>query len=420
MDALGRIFDNRLSAATEGAEGAVRAIIADVRERGDTALLEYTRRWDYADAQTLRVSESEIADAVARVRDTELWPVLTLAADRIRDFHERQKRQTWMDTSRSGEILGQIVRPLERVGVYVPGGTAAYPSTVLMAALPAVVAGVPSVAITTPPSRDTGSPPDATLAAAFVAGVSEVYAVGGAQAVAALAYGTDTIARVDKIVGPGNLYVNFAKRLVYGAVGIDMLAGPSEVAVLADENADADAAAADILTQAEHDKNSSVLIATPSEAWARKVADAITRQLETLPRAGIASAALETNSYIVVTQTLGEAAEVVSRYAPEHLHVDVQEPWGILASVKNAGAILIGRHSSAPLGDYIAGPSHTLPTSGCARFASPLNVDDFYKKTSVLYFGQEAAGRLAESAATFADFEGLEGHARAARRHSAL
>ena len=410
-------FESRLAPQSEEAEGAVREIVAAVRAEGDAALLRYTRQWDNPQASLLRVPTQAIDAAAERVqRDTDLWPVLTLAAERIRRFHEAHKRQTWLDTSRPGETLGQIIRPLKRVGVYVPGGTAAYPSTVLMTTIPALVAGVSEVALVTPPQRETGLPPDATLAAARLAGVGEIYAVGGAQAVAALAYGTETISRVDKVVGPGNLYVNLAKRLVYGTVGIDMLAGPSEVAYLADEGADPAQAAADILAQCEHDRNCSALVATPSEGWAKRLVAEIEQQCETLPRAAIVRAALEANGFIVVTGDLSEAAEIVSRYAPEHLHVEVREPWAILGRIENAGAILVGAHTSASLGDYLAGPSHTLPTAGCARFASPLNIDDFTKKTSLLYFDAGAASALAGAAATFARFEGLEGHVRAAQR----
>ena len=407
-------FDSRLSPATDSVEAAVRGILAAVCERGDEAVLELTQRFDFPQASTLRVAEAAIDAAVARVRATELWPVLQLAAERIRAFHMRQVKQSWMDTSQPGEILGQIVRPLGRVGVYVPGGTAAYPSTVLMAAIPALVAGVPSVALATPPNHETGLPPDATLAAAQVAGVTEVYAMGGAQAIGALAYGTQSIERVDKVVGPGNLYVNLAKRLVYGTVGIDMLAGPSEIAVLADDTADPAIAAADILAQCEHDTHCSALVVTPSEAWAQRLMGEIECQLETLPRAEIVRRALEANGFVVITRDVSEAALVVSLYAPEHLHIVTADPWGILSRIENAGAILIGPHTSAAIGDYLAGPCHTLPTAGCARFSSPLHVDDFMKKSSVLYFDHAAAAALSPAAQVFATFEGLEAHARAA------
>ncbi len=415
LEELRRAFEGRLEGASSAAENTVREILENVRQRGDEAVLEYTRCWDFPQAERLRVPSEAIEDAVARVRKTDLWSVMERSAARIRDFHERQKRQSWVYTSRPGETLGQIIRPLKRVGVYVPGGTAAYPSTVLMAAIPAQVAGVSAIALATPPFSTTGLPPDATLAACLIAGVTEVYAMGGAQAIAAFAYGVESAPRVDKIVGPGNVYVNLAKRLVYGVVGIDMLAGPSEVAILADAAADPESAAADILTQCEHDKNASALIASPSLEFLIAVQAAIEAQLETLPRADIARAAITNNGFIVRTESVEKAAEVVSLYAPEHLHIDVRDAWSILGRIENAGAILLGPFSSAPLGDYMAGPSHTLPTAGNARFASPLNVDDFVKKTSLLSFSADASRALSMDAARFADFEGLEGHARRAR-----
>ncbi len=414
---LAAAFASRLTHAARGAEEVVRAILDDVRARGDAAVLEYTRRFDWPDADRLRVDEAQIDAAAGRVRGTALWPVLETAAGRIRGFHERQKRESGVDASRPGELLGQILRPVARAGVYVPGGTAAYPSTVLMAALPAQVAGVGAVAIATPPGPD-GRVPDATLAAADLAGVREVYAMGGAQAIAALAYGTGSVPRVDKVVGPGNLYVNLAKRFVYGAVGIDMLAGPSEVLLLADDAADPAAAAADVLAQAEHDVHCSAVVVTPSDDFAAAALTEIQTQLRSLPRADIVRAALESNGFLVRTRSLEEAAAVASLYAPEHLHLDVRDPWALLGRIENAGAVLIGAHTSAPLGDYLAGPSHTLPTGGCARFSSPLSVDDFVKKTSLVYLGEEAAGRLADAAATFAEWEGLAALARAARRRA--
>lgn len=415
---LGKIFESRLESASDEVEAAVRTILDAVRSRGDEAVLECTRRWDFAEAKTLRVPEETIEAAADRIAQTPLYAVMEQAAARIRDFHDRQKRQSWIDTSRPGETLGQIIRPLERVGLYVPGGTASYPSTVLMAAIPAQVAGVAQRAMVTPPNAQTGLPPDATLAAARIAGVSEVYTVGGAQAIGALAFGTESIARVDKIVGPGNVYVNLAKRLVYGTVGIDMLAGPSEIGVLADDEGDAAEAAADVLAQCEHDPLCSAVIATPSELFAEAFFAEVERQLRDLPRAAIVRLALQNRGYLVLTRSLEEAAEVVSLYAPEHLHVDVRDPWSLLGRLKNAGAILMGRHTSASLGDYIAGPSHTLPTAGCARFASPLGCDDFVKRTSLISFDAAAADRLSPPAAIFAEFEGLEAHVRAATRRN--
>ncbi|MDX1934480.1 MAG: histidinol dehydrogenase [Capsulimonadales bacterium] len=414
---LGRLFDERLEAAAADAEEAVREILADVRNRGDAAVLDYTRRFDYPHAENLRVPEERIEEAAERIARTPLQNALEQAAQRIRVFHEKHRRTSWIDAERPGETLGQIVRPLAQVGIYVPGGTADYPSTVLMTCIPAAVAGVGRIAVATPPNRETGLPPIATLAALRIAGVTEVYAMGGAQAIAAFAFGTRSVARVDKVFGPGNVYVNLAKKMVYGMVGVDLLAGPSEVAVLADEAGDPVAAAADILTQCEHDTNSSALVVSPSEAFLQAVREEIARQATTLPRGEIARQALAAHGFCVLTRDLSEAAAVVSRYAPEHLHLDTREPYGLLGAITNAGAILIGRHTSAPLGDYVAGPSHTLPTAGCARFASPLNIDDFTKKTSLLAFSADAASALSEAAVVFAEFEGLEGHARAARRH---
>lgn len=411
---LARTFEARLTdTAPPEAEAAVRAILDDVRARGDAAVLDYARRWDWPEADTLRVSEAEWSEAALRIAATPLQPVLELAARRIRRFHEKQRQASWMDASRPGEMLGQIVRPVARAGIYAPGGTAAYPSTVLMSAIPAGVAGVREIALATPPGRD-GRVPDATLAAARIAGVGTVYKMGGAQAIAALAYGTESVARVDVVAGPGNLYVNLAKRMVCGAVGIDLLAGPSEVCVLADDGADPAVAAADILAQTEHDALCSALVVTPSDAFARAVQAEIERQIPSLERAGIVRRALEQNGFLVRTRTLEEAAETASLFAPEHLHLDVRDPWSLLGKIENAGAILIGGQTSAPLGDYLAGPSHTLPTAGCARFASPLGVDAFLKRTSLIYLSEAAAGELSEAAATLARFEGLDAHERAA------
>lgn len=413
LSLLQTVFDARLETASGNAEAVVREILQAVRQTGDEGVLSYTRRFDFPDAQFLRVPDEAIQDAAARVKDTELWPILTLAHARIKAFHEQQNRQSWITTGSDGATMGQLIRPLFRVGVYVPGGTAAYPSTVLMTATPARVAGVEQVVLATPPQRETGLPPDATLAAAHLAGVSEVYAMGGAQAIGAMAYGTESVVRVDKIVGPGNVYVNLAKKLVYGVVGLDMLAGPSEVAVLADDNADPAHAAREILAQCEHDAHSLALAVSPSETFLAALQTELATQAQTLPRRAIVEAAL-THSFFVQTRTLDEAADVINAFAPEHLHILIDNPWEMVGKIKNAGAILLGSHTSAPLGDYLAGPSHTLPTAGCARFASPLNGDDFVKKTSLLAFGKSAAESLAPFVQTFARWEGLEAHARAA------
>lgn len=417
LESLRRRFLDRMETENEGAEAAVREILAAVRTRGDAAALEYTRRFDCPDAHGLRVPDAAIEKAVARVQETPLWDAMHVARERIRRFHERQRRESWFDTSRPGEIIGQRIVPLQRVGIYIPGGAAAYPSTVLMVAVPARVAGVASLALATPPWKESGLPPDGTLAAARLAGVDEVYAVGGAQAIGALAFGTQSVPAVEKIVGPGNVYANLAKKMVYGAVGIDLLAGPSEVAILADETANPITLAADLVCQTEHTPNNAALVATPSPALAASLLSAVERQLADLPRAAIVRQSLAEQGYLVLTRDLEEAVAVVNAYAPEHLHVDVADPWALLPALQNAGAVLIGPHSGAAHGDYVAGPSHTLPTGACARFASPLHVDDFVKKQSVIYLSAAAAADLSDAATAFAQYEGLEGHARAARQH---
>ncbi len=409
-------FAGRVSPSRDAdGESVVRAILDAVRVGGDKAVLEYTRRFDYAGATALRVPDEAVEAATRRVKGTPLWDAMLFAADRIRSFHEKHRRESWMTLGTPGETLGQIIRPLSRVGVYVPGGTASYPSTVLMGAIPARVAGVPSVVVATPPNRETGLPPDATLAAARVAGVSEVYAMGGAQAIAALAFGTESVAPVVKIVGPGNRFVNLAKRLVFGVVGIDMLAGPSEVGVLADDTASPITVALEIITQTEHDPLNSALVVTTSPALAAALPAEVERQLADLPRAAIVSAALGDFGYIALVDTMEEAVSIINAYAPEHLHLLTRNSWGLIPLIENAGAILVGAESAAALGDYVAGPCHTLPTAGSARFSSPLNVDDFVKKTSVIALGGSAARALAPAAVAFAEAEGLEAHARSAR-----
>lgn len=415
LPALRAAFASRVSSAYDaGGEATVRAILDAVRTGGDAAVLSYTRRFDYEGATMLCVPVSAINDAADRVRQTPLWDALQVAAGRIRSFHERGKRESWLTLDTPGETLGQMVRPLSRVGVYVPGGTAAYPSTVLMATIPAQVAGVPSVVMATPPGKN-GIPPDATLAAAQIAGVSEVYAMGGAQAIAALAFGTESIAPVVKIVGPGNRFVNLAKRLLFGTVGIDMLAGPSEVGVLCDDTANVATVAAEIIAQTEHDPLNSALVVTTAPTIVDALPAEIERQLSDLPRAEIVRAALEKFGYLVLTDNLPDAIAAINDYAPEHLHVYLREPWQAVPLIENAGAILIGESSTAALGDYVAGPCHTLPTAGNARFSSPLHVDDFQKKTSIVALGETVAAKLAPAALTIATFEGLEAHARSAR-----
>ncbi len=392
---------------------SVKQIIDDVRASGDAALRRYTQEHDHVQVEQFRVPDSELQDAYAKV-DPAFLTALRQAAANIRDFHERQKRQTWIDLQPSGSMVGQHVRPLKRVGVYVPGGKAAYPSSVLMNVIPAQVAGVPEIVMVTPPAT-AGVPgiDPYILVAAAEAGVKEMYRVGGAQAVAALAYGTESIAPVDKIVGPGNIYVALAKRYVFGAVDIDSIAGPSEIVVLADDSADADYVAADLLSQAEHDEMASAVLVTASRELAQAVQTAVAAQLATLPKKEIASKAIEAYGAIVLVDNLTEGIAVVNRLAPEHLEIMTESPLDLVGRIENAGAIFIGRYSSEPVGDYFAGPNHILPTNGTARFSSPLNVDDFMKKTSLIYYSKDALMASGEAIMTLARHEGLEAHARA-------
>ncbi|TBL69818.1 histidinol dehydrogenase [Paenibacillus thalictri] len=391
----------------------VNRIIAEVRQDGDEALRRLSKQFDGVELGELRVSDEEIQAAYGRV-DAEFIAALREAAANIRAFHEKQKRQSWMDLQPDGTITGQVIRPLRRVGLYVPGGKAAYPSSVLMNAIPAQVAGVPEIVMVTPPATagSEGIDPHILVAAAE-AGVRDIYRVGGAQAVAALAYGTAAIRAVDKIVGPGNIYVALAKRYVFGAVDIDSIAGPSEIAVLADDTADAAYVAADLLSQAEHDEMASAILVTPSPQLAERVREEVARQLETLPKRAIAAASIRDYGAILTVADLDEGVQVINRLAPEHLELMVAEPFGWLGKIENAGAIFLGPYSSEPVGDYFAGPNHVLPTNGTARFSSPLNVDDFIKKSSVISYSKEALMKNGRSIVTLAQHEGLEAHARA-------
>ena len=393
-------------------DAIVREIIADVRSRGDVALLELGRRFDSPELQTLEVSRSEWDGAEEQVAP-DLRAAVQQAAANITEFHLKQRRASWLDTQ-PDKITGQIVRPLNRVGVYVPGGTAAYPSTVLMTVIPALVAGVPEVVLCTPVQRDGRIPP-LVLYAAKIAGVQRVITVGGAQAVAAMAYGTQTVPAVDKVVGPGNVYVNIAKKQLWGVVDIDMLAGPSEVCVVADSYAKPVFAALDMLTQAEHDVEAAAFLITPSEALAQAVLTEIERQLARLPRREILLKSLEENSAIIITESLPQAYALANICAPEHLALMVRDPLAALGHIHNAGAILMGDYTPQTLGDYMAGPSHTLPTSGTARFASPLHVDTFLKKSSFIYYTGEALEQIADSLTAFACAEGFDAHAEAIR-----
>ncbi|MGG1877379.1 histidinol dehydrogenase [Paenibacillus cisolokensis] len=393
----------------------VKSIVNSVRAEGDIALLRYTEQLDRVklEASGLRVTEAEMQAAYERVEPS-FVTAIRAAADRIRAYHDKQKRQSWMDFQADGSILGQIIRPLRRVGVYVPGGKAAYPSSVLMNVIPAQVAGVPEIVMVTPPASggEMGINPYILVAAAE-AGVTEMYRVGGAQAIAALAYGTETIQPVDKICGPGNIYVALAKREVYGAVNIDSLAGPSEIAVLAEEGADPSYIAADLLSQAEHDEMASAILVTPSLSLAEAVSAEVERQLELLPRRDIARASMDSYGAAVVTDSLTDAIDIINRLAPEHLEIVTKEPMAIVGQIENAGAIFLGPYSSEPVGDYFAGPNHIIPTNGTARFASPVDVDDFIKKSSLIYYSREALLRDGETIMELARREGLEGHARA-------
>ncbi len=410
---LAAILDKPLLQENPKVEKTVRGILADVRARGDEAVLEYTRKFDWPEADSLEVTREALEEGHAQVSKS-LLSAIRKSKQNIERFHKKQIRESWLDTEQPGRMLGQIIRPVERVGALVPGFLAPLPSSLLMTVVPAKVAGVEQVFVCTPPQKD-GSIHPATAAAAIEAGVDRVFRIGGAQAVAALAFGTATVPRVDKIVGPGNVYVTMAKRFVYGQVGIEMLAGPSEVLVLADDTADPRHVAADMLSQAEHDSDARSLLVTPSQKLADDVNAEIERQIASLSREEIARKSLDDNGAIVIVSDMDEAVEIANRVAPEHLEVSVAEPLVLLPRLKHAGAILLGDNTTEPIGDYIAGPSHVLPTSGTARFSSPLNVDDFMKKSSVVMYSKEAL--FADAAATIelAETEGLDAHANAVK-----
>ncbi|MFC1925947.1 histidinol dehydrogenase [Chloroflexota bacterium] len=386
----------------------VERIITEVRSKGDVALLDYARRFEGSDLDSLEVSREEIVSACSRI-DPELLSALNLAAQRIRDFHLNHKRHSWIDFNEGG--LGQWIRPLKKVGLYVPGGTASYPSTLLMSAIPAKIAGVEEIIVVTPSKG--GEIPLATLAAADIARVDRVFRIGGAQAVAALAFGTQSIPKVDKICGPGNIFVQLAKKTVYGTVDIDGIYGPTETVVLADEDADPAICAADMLSQAEHDPLASAIMITTSSEFATRVKGEVEHQLAKLERREIAAASLERNGVIVVISDMGQAVELINDYAPEHLLVMVRDAWSHVEKIENAGGIFIGESSPEVIGDYIAGPSHIMPTGGAARFGSPITVDDFLKVTSIVALNDQTFKKISPAAVTIARAEGLEGHARA-------
>ena len=405
-------FLNRDIQAEEDVSAAVDEIIREVRRRGDEALRDYTRRFDGAEIQDLWVSAEEF-DAARRAVDPYFLETLKEAAENIRRFHERQRHNDFVLTDRSGIVMGQRWTPIERVGVCVPRSPEAFPSTILMNAIPAQIAGVQDIVLVTPPRPDGTVSPEA-LMAAELAEVTEVFKIGGAQAVAALAYGTETVPQVDKIVGPGGVFVATAKRKVFGRVAIDMIAGPSEILVLADGKSNPKWVAADLLSQAEHDVLSSAVLVTDSRELAISVQAEVEAQLESLPRKDIARRSIADNGKIIVTDSLDKAVEAANRIAPEHLELCVDEPFALLPRIKNAGSVFLGRSTPEALGDYFAGPNHTLPTSGTARFSSPLGVDDFMKRSSFLSYDQAALNACGDRIADFARREGLEGHARSA------
>ena len=398
---------------TANVEGVVAEIIADVIQRGDESLYEYALRFDKAQLSSLEVSEEEMKEALAAV-EPEFLEILKEAAANIRAFHEHQVRSSFIISEKDGVVLGQKVMPIEKVGLYVPGGTAAYPSTVLMDSIPAKIAGCGQLVMVTPPGRD-GKVNPVILAAASVAGVDRIFKVGGAQAIAALAYGTQTVPQVDKIVGPGNAYVAEAKKQVFGKVSIDMIAGPSEILIVADSTCVPEYVAADMLSQAEHDKMASAVLVTDSRAFAEEVSRELERQIPQLPRAEIARTSIDRNGKIIVTENnLMLAIDIANEIAPEHLELCVDQPFDYLDRIRHAGSIFMGKYCPEALGDYFAGPNHTLPTGGTARFSSPLSVDDFVKKSQFTYYTGEALGKVAEKVAYFAGKEGLDAHARSA------
>ena len=400
------------SSSSKDVSGVVSQILKEVQERGDKALIEYTAKLDGALIDTIEVPRKEIEEAAASM-DGEFMRVLEKAAENIRKYHKRQVRNSFVMTEENGVVLGQKIVPVAVAGIYVPGGTAAYPSTVLMDTIPAKIAGCKSVVMVSPPGKD-GKINPAVLAAACVAGVDRVFRVGGAQAIAALAYGTETVPKADKIVGPGNIYVAEAKKEVSGIVSIDMIAGPSEILIIADGKSDARTVAADMLSQAEHDRNASAVLITDSQNLAEKVRAELEEQLPLLPRYDIARASIDTNGKIIIVDSISSAIEVSDRIAPEHLEVCVDNPFDYLDKIHNAGSVFLGRNCPEALGDYLAGPNHTLPTSGTARFSSPLSVDDFVKKYQFTYYTASALGAVASDVALFARKEGLEAHARSA------
>ena len=395
---------------TPAVDAIVKDIINNVIENGDKALIEYAKKFDGAELTSIEVTKEEIEYAVKNT-DKDFLKTLEMAKENISDFHKRQVRQSFVADEKEGIVLGQRVLPLERVGIYVPGGTASYPSTVLMNAVPAKIAGVKEIIMVTPPDKN-GKIADEILSAAYLAGVDRIFKIGGAGSVAALAYGTESVPVVDKIVGPGNVFVATAKRMVFGKVAIDMVAGPSEILVVADKNCNPAFVAADLLSQAEHDKLASSVLVTDSMKLAKAVSKELEKQIPELKRCEIARESIDNNGKIIVVEDIMEAVDIANEYAPEHLELCVDDPMGILPYVKNAGSVFLGKNVPEALGDYFAGPNHTLPTSGTARFASPLSVDDFVKRSSFIYYSREALGKVQERIVDFANREGLTAHGR--------
>lgn len=388
----------------------VKNILEDVKKRGDKALLEYTEKFDKVKLDLLEVTNDEIEYAYKTI-DEELLEVIKYSHDNIKKYHEKQVRNNFIMSEDNGVILGQIINPIEKVGLYVPGGTASYPSTVLMNAIPAKIAGCKEIIMVTPPNID-GSISPSILASAKIAGVDRIFKVGGSQSIAALSYGTESIPKVYKIVGPGNIYVSMAKKMVYGEVSIDMIAGPSEVLIIADNSANYVHVTADLLSQAEHDKLAACILVTTSEELANNVEKELEKQLKELPREEIARASIENQGRIIIVNNIEEAIYVSNFVAPEHLELAVENPFELLPKIKNAGSIFMGHNTPEPLGDYLAGPNHTLPTSGTAKFSSPLSVDDFIKKSSILYYSKEALEKVKDKVIKFAESEGLDAHAK--------
>jgi len=406
INAFFQILRDRASGVSQAIEQRVRAILDDVMKHGDRAVLKYTKAFDFTGTNRLTISPREISQQADRA-DEKVIKALKISSKRIKTFHERQREKSW-SFSKEGAVLGQIIRPIERVGVYIPGGKASYPSSVLMNVIPAQVAGVKEIALCVPAPK--GEMNTYVMAAIQLLGVKEVYRIGGAQAIGAMAYGTKTIRKVDKIVGPGNIYVATAKKMVFGTVDIDMIAGPSEILIIADNAANPVFAAADLLSQAEHDELASSILITDSLKFAAAVQKEMVKQLARLKREEIARKSIETYGAIMITRDLQEAAEIANRIAPEHLEIMIKKPKRILPLIQNAGAIFLGEWTPEALGDYAAGPNHTLPTGGTARFSSPLGVYDFIKRSSILSFSKKGFITLAEAVKTIADAEGLEAH----------